>query len=217
MNGISLRRLFDFLAIVTVAVVLLALAWQFGQVASQTPIARGDVPTAAVESLADSPDLQLRLPLERIGMELSQEALPGDSAEAVALLERRCREVLAEADQWVLSLAISDEERQLLNSIADVSPVISQAGEAESPLPLFPLQHPTGRVGVREFSSRVGDAASQGRRLLCWGFILGEGTDAQTVWFARPREKLPGAGSQSFPQASTTTPIPSSREEGHAP
>lgn len=205
------RRLFDFLAIVIVALVLLGLAWQVGRVTSQTPVSQDDILSAAVESVGITPEIQLLLPLERIGMELSQEAIPENSKKAVAYLEGRCREVLAHADQWVLSLAISEEERQLLNSIAEVTPVTSEAGPGTSPLAIFPLSHPTGRVGVREFNSLPGDAASPARRLLCWGFILGEGTDAQTVWFARPREKLAGAETHS------SIPIPPSREQGHAP
>ena len=71
MNRVSLWRLFDFLAIVAVAVVLLGLAWQVGQVTSQVPGSQGEVPTALVNNLSDGSILQLRLPLERIGMEHS--------------------------------------------------------------------------------------------------------------------------------------------------
>ena len=205
MNRISLRRLFDFLAIVIVALVLLGLAWQVGQVTSQTPVSPVDA-SSAVEHLADIPDLQLRLPLERFGMEMTRESIPGNPDRAIKHLEGLCRDVLDEADNWVLSLAMTEDEKAVLKSIPEASPLDSRTGSRGWRSTMFSTTSPAGRACVRESITRSGDTASPGRRLLCWGFILGEGTDAQTVWFARPREKLPGVASRS------SALVPTSRE-----
>ena len=202
-NRLSLRRLFDFLAIVIVALVLLGLAWQVGQVTSQTPGPRTAPPLNEIDHLVDGTDLELRLPLERFGMELTREAVPGAPNLAMARLEEQCRQVLTEADSWVLSLAVSAQELAILEQIKVAVPAETRISTGEVRYSTFRLNTPTGQACVREYAGRSGEADSSARRLLCWGFILGEGTDSQTVWFASPREKLPGAGTRVYsPSAS---------------
>lgn len=178
------RRVFDLCVIVGLACGLLALAWQVAP-RPQTP---SSTMFAADSALPDTPELQLFLPLERSGMVLSRESVPGGSQLAIDSLERKCREVLAESNLWVLSLAVSDEERQLLERIDDASPLTFDSAPGSSEPGIYPLTHPTGRMGIREPASA---GAAPGRRLLCWGLIMSEGTESQTVWFVRPREKLP--------------------------
>lgn len=206
MNRPSLRRLFDFLAIVTVAVVLLGLAWQVRQATSQTPGSQNAPPAAEIDSLVNGTDLQLRLPLNRFGMEMTREAIPGDSATAMVHLDELCSQILAEADSWVLSLAVSEQELAVLEQIRSASPLETRISSGEVRYSIYRLHTPAGRACVREHVAQRGEADSSAQRLLCWGFILGEGTDSQTVWFARPREKLPGAGTRVF------TPAPAIRE-----
>jgi len=197
-NRLSLRRLFDFLAIVIVALVLLGLAWQVGQVASQTPGPRTAPPLNEFDHLVDGTDLELRLPLERFGMELTCEATPGAPDLAMARLEEQCRQVLTEADSWVLSMAVSAQELAILEQIKVAVPAETRSITGEDRYSIFLLNTPTGLACVCEYAGRPGKADSPARRLLCWGFILAEGTDSQTVWFARPREKLPGAGTRAY-------------------
>ncbi len=180
-----LRRLFDTLVIVAIAVGLLGLAWR---VAGERGLDKAAPPSPLITSptLPDSPELPLHFPLEKLGMQLTRESVAGDAQHAIADLERKCEEVLASADEWVLSLAISLEEQQLLDSLAGTEPLTGPFTQLSSTVQLFPLTQPTGRAGVRS-----GSGAPVGRRLICWGFIAAEGTERQTVWFARPREKLP--------------------------
>ena len=206
MNRPSLRRLFDFLAIVTVAVVLLGLAWQVGQVTSQTPGSPSAPPSAEIDNLVNRSDLQLRLPLNRFGMEMTREAIPGDSAIAMAHLDELCRQIVAEADSWVLSLAVSEQELAVLEQIQSATLLETRISSGEVRYSIYRLHTPAGRACVREHVAQRGEADSLAQRLLCWGFILGEGTDSQTVWFARPREKLPGAETRVY------TPAPAIRE-----
>jgi len=186
------RRVFDLLVIIGMACGLLGLAWQVGREA-QPPLARSSAELAH----PDTPELQLLLPLERIGMLLSRKSIPGAPTLAIDDLERKCREVLSESDHWVISLAISPEEQHLLETIAGESPISRGVELSAAQLPIYPMTHPTGRVGVREAAALAGNAAASGRRLLCWGFILAEGTESQTVWFARPRHKLSSSDSQA--------------------
>lgn len=202
----NISRLFDFLAIVIVALVLLGLAWQVGKVISQTPESRSDVSTA-IEDFVDTPELQLCLPLERLGMEMSREMIPGGRDIAVAHLEGQCRDVLDVADQWVLSLAVTEEEHAALKSITEATPLDRRTGLRGWRSAMLSTTSPTGRACVRETMAQPGDTASPERRLLCWGFILGEGTDAQTVWFARPREKLSEVAARSATPASIKSRI----------
>ena len=281
------RRVFDLLVIVGLACGLLSLAWQLA--VHRQPLA---VPRSAADSvLPDTPELQLLLPLERSGMVLSRESVPGGSQLAIEHLERKCREVFAESDSWVLSLAVSDEERRLLEQINGVSPISCDSNPGSAETRLYPLTHPTGRMGIRvsvphvaqvkQFTTEArrhgerqvsgesawsaepfqrrnttrdesaplfamravrhsleprtalrsqffsvppclrgksrldgqptwrlhalgilepaGPGAAPGGRLLCWGFILSEGTESQTVWFARPREKLPPSAPREGP------------------
>lgn len=206
MNRLSLRRLFDVLAIVIVTLILLGLAWLVGQVTSQTAGPRSDLPLTEIDQLVEGIDLELQLPLQRVGMEMTREAIPGDPALAMAHLEEQCRLIQAEADSWVLSLAVSEPELAVLEQIKAATLLETRIGSGEFRYSTFLLSRPPGRACIRELASRPGEADSSARRLLCWGFILGEGTDSQTVWFARPGEKLPGAGTRVDP------PTPAHRE-----
>jgi len=194
-------RLFDFLAIVIVAWILLGLAWQVGRVTSRTPGPRTAPPLNEIDQLVDETDLQLRLPLERFGMEMTREAVPGTADLAMAHLEEQCRQVLTEADSWVLSLAVSEQELAVLEQIKAATPLETRISPGEVRYSTYRVNSPTGRACVREYAGRSGEADSSARRLLCWGFILGAGTDSQTVWFVRPREKLPGAGTRVYSPA----------------
>ncbi len=215
------RRVFDLLVIVTIAAGLLALA---GQVASQrgreeaTPLAN----SLDGNQLPDTPELQLLLPLEQFGMVLTREHVEGHSEQALVALEQRCAEVLTAADEWVLSLVVSSEEEQLLNSLVGTESLPGPLDQPKTSVRLFPLTQPTGRAGVRGItptghpvtpavessqtakqnmgereqeeqspSDDSGSGALAGRRLICWGFIVSDGAGGHTVWFARPREKLP--------------------------
>ena len=171
------------LVIVAIAVGLLGLAWR---VAGERGLDKAAPPSPLITSptLPDSPELQI--PLEKFGMRLTREPVAGEAQQAITDLERKCDEALASADEWVLSLAVSPEEQQLLDSLAATEPLTRPFTQLTSSVQLFPLTQPTGRAGVRSGS---GDAV--GRRLICWGFIAAEGKQGQTVWFARPREKLP--------------------------
>ena len=247
------RRVFDLLVIVVIACGLLGWAWQVARERGRVAEApRESSLTGATPSLPESPQLQLLLPLEKFGMVLTRQHVEGSSEQALAALDQRCREVLASADEWVLSLAVSPEEQQLLDSLAKTEPLsdIEAAtsvvfrsakerpfAERQSTLPgpsdpskpsahLFPLTQPSGRAGVRDQASRGGSltpalsptmessqspepnvgareqkeqspkaatdtSAVAGRRLICWGFIVSDGAEGHTVWFAQPREKVP--------------------------
>lgn len=180
-----LRRLLDLLVITAIVVGLLGLAWR---VARQRGLEKTAPHSTSITSpsLPNSPELQLQIPLEKFGMQLTREPVAGDAQQAIADLERKCEEVLASADEWVLSLVVSPEEQKLLDSLAATEPLTGPFTQFTSSVQLFPLTLPTGRAGVRS-----GSGAPVGRRLICWGFIAAEGKQGQTVWFARPREKLP--------------------------
>ncbi len=238
------RRVFDLLVIVAVAGGLLGLAWQVARQRGRVEEAPLGSPLAGATSpLPETPELQLTLPIEKFGMVLTRQHVEGDSVQALAALDQRCREVLASADEWVLSLAVSPEERQLLDSLAGTEPLPGNGSvvfrsakerpfaERKATLPgpsaqLFPLTQPTGRVGIRVSRSMggpltpalsptmessqpaepnvgereqkeqspvdaTGSGAVAGRRLICWGFIVSDGAEGHTVWFAQPREKWP--------------------------
>ncbi len=238
--------MFDLLVIVSIASGLLGLAWALARERGRKEAA----PLAASSTgpqLSEAPELQLRLPLEKFGMVLTREHVEGNSQQALAALDQRCTEVLAAADEWVLSLAVSPEEQQLLDSLIGTEPLAwDEDGErvvfrsakghpfAERKATLwqlFPLTQPTGRAGIRGViptsvpltpalsptveslqnvtpnvgereqeeqspSDDSGSSAAAGRRLICWGFIVSDGGDGHTLWFARPREKLPRSVSQ---------------------
>ena len=215
------RRVFDLLVIVAVAGGLLGLAWQVARQRGRVEEAPLGSPLAGATSpLPEPPELQLTLPIEKFGMVLTRQHVEGDSVQALAALDQRCREVLASADEWVLSLAVSPEEQQLLDSLAGTEPLPGSSAQ------LFPLTQPTGRVGIRVSTSMggpltpalsptmessqpaepnvgereqkeqslkdaTGSGAVAGRRLICWGFIVSDGAEGHTVWFAQPREKWP--------------------------
>ncbi len=221
------RRVFDLLVIVAVAGGLLGLAWQVARQRGRVEAAPLGSPLAGATSpLPETPELQLKLPIEKFGMVLTRQHVEGDSVQALAALDQRCREVLASSDEWVLSLAVSPEEQQLLDSLTGTEPL---PGPPDLPWPsaqLFPLTQPTGRVGIRVSTSMggpltpalsptmessppaeptvgereqkeqspvdaTGSGAVAGRRLICWGFIVSDGAEGHTVWFAQPREKWP--------------------------
>ena len=182
--------MFDLLVIVMVAVGLLGIAWKLAQ--SDAPLEQPPL-ISVDDTLPNSDELQLLLPLERIGMVLSQESIAGDAQVAIDHLEQKCRMVLATPDEWVLSLSVSDEEQRLLEATQDGTPIPLGQESLPSGTKIYPLVSPTGRVGIQE---ATGPGALLGRRLLCWGFTLSEGVDTQTIWFARPREKLPPSGSR---------------------
>ena len=69
MKHFPFRRVFDLLVIIGIACGLLGLAWQVGR-ESLPPLARSSAELAH----PDTPELQLLLPLERIGMVLSRES-----------------------------------------------------------------------------------------------------------------------------------------------
>ena len=248
------RRVFDLLVIVAVACGLLGLAWKVARERGRVEEASLESPlSGATPSLPESPELPLLLPLEKFGMVLTRQPVEGDSERALAALDQQCREVLASADEWVLSLAVSPEEQQLLDSLVGTEPLpeieastsVVFRSAKERPFAerkatltgpsvrLFPLTQPTGRAGVRGDVPRGGPltpalsppvesspkaeptggereqspssgtvpGAVAGRRLICWGFIVSDGAEGYTVWFAQPREKLPRSVSR----------------EGHAP
>ena len=181
------RRVFDLLVIVLVAWGLLAVAWHVARTrgrAEEVLLAT----SGAAPLQPESPELQFPLPLETFGMVLTRQHVKGEAAQALATLDRRCREALASADEWVLSLAVSPEEQRLLDSLAGTEPLPAPSDQTAPSAPLFPLTQPIGRAGVRGGN---GSGAATGRRLICWGFILSDGAEGYTVWFAQPREKLP--------------------------
>ncbi len=192
LRHIPFRRLLDLLVIVALAGGLLWLAWLVAKERSVPPPAPLTTATPA-PALSDPTELKLLLPLERIGMVLSRESIPGEAPLAIDHLEQRCRAVLASSEEWVLSLAVSEDEQQLLDAIAGAAALPVEQASLPGQTRLYSLSSPTGRVGTRE---ATGEGALPGRRLLCWGFVLSEGTDEQTVWFARPREQLPRSGSR---------------------
>lgn len=183
--------------IVAIAGGLLGLAWNLAR--ERGPEETAPLATSLTSpTLPRTPEIQLHLPLEKFGMLLTREPVAGDAQRAIAGLERQCGEVLASSDEWVLSLAVCEEEQQLLDSLTGSEPIVGELNQSSTTTQLYPLTHPTGRAGIRIGS---GAGAAAGRRLICWGFIAAEGTESQTVWFARPRVKLPR----------TSSP------EGHAP
>lgn len=225
------RRVFDLLVIVAIAAGLLGLAWWVARDRGRkgaAPLATSVPDTPGPET----PELQLLLPLEKFGMVLTREHVDGRAEQAVTALDQRCRKVLAAADEWVLSLAVSPEEQQLLDSLDQVEPLPGPPGSFASSAQLFPLHRPTGRAGVRQSAvegallapaliptikpslavepsagereqlepapakEESASAAPAGRRLICWGFIVSDGAEGHTVWFARPRDKLPRSVSQ---------------------
>ncbi len=232
------RRVFDLLVIVAVACGLLGLAWQVARERGRVEEAPLESPLAGdAPSLPETPELLLTLPLEKFSMLLTRQHVEGDSERALAALDQQCREVLAFADEWVLSLAVSPEEQQLLDSLVGTEPLSGEGGsvvfrsvkdrpvaERKATLAqLFPLTQPTGRAGIRGIAPTGGSltpalsppvesspkavpimrereqsprsvpvaGALVGRRLICWGFILSDGAEGYTVWFALPRAKLP--------------------------
>lgn len=205
MNPVVLRRLIDFVAIVAIAAILLGLAWSI----QPREVSGGASRSAAAVDQSQIPELQLRLPLGQMGIELSRDELSGDSSVALERLEQKCRDVLAESDSCVLSLVVSDEERRLLDSIAGVSPLLPESSRGETRRAIYPLTQPFGRVGVVEFDSSQGGTAPAVRRVLCWGFVLSRGSDSQTVWFASPRDKLPKV------EPHLPRPLPMNQHEGH--
>ncbi len=163
------RRVFDLLVIVVIACGLLGLAWRVTRDSGRADQAPRGSLSSTGRQMPDSPELQLLLPLEKFGMVLTRQHVEGNSEQALAVLDQRCREVLASADDWVLSLAVSPEEQQLLDSLVGTEPlsdtetsprvvVVSENersfAEQKTTLPghaawLFPLTRPTGRAGVR--------------------------------------------------------------------
>ena len=142
------RRVFDLLVIVTIAGGLLGLAWRVARERGRqeaAPLAS----SLAGGQLPETPELQLLLPLEKFGMVLTREPVEGDSQQALAALEQRCTEVLAAADEWVLSLAVSPEEQQLLDSLVGAEPLPGPLDQHMTSVRLFPLTQPTGRAGIR--------------------------------------------------------------------
>jgi hypothetical protein len=167
------RRVFDLLVIVVIACGLLGLAWrvtrerlQVEEVSRGSPLAGGSLPSP------ETPELSLTLPLEKYGMGLTRQHVEGDSQQALAALDQQCREVLASAEEWVLSLAISPEEQQLLDSLGGLKPLpdieavprVGSRSASERPFAprkatlaqLYPLTQPTGRAGVREMTPQGG-------------------------------------------------------------
>ena len=193
---IPFRRVLDLLVIVALAGGLL---WLAGQVAGERQTPQSPVADSLPSDPANAelPELQLLLPLERIGMVLSQETILGDPQSAMDHLDQKCREALASPDDWGLSLVVSEEEQRLLDATAaHESPLADLPESIPQGTRLYPLDSPPGRVGVRE---ATGAGAGTVRRLLCWGFILSAGADSHTVWFARPREKFPRSDSRESP------------------
>ena len=118
------RRVFDLLVIVVIASGLLGLAWKVARERGRVEEASLESPlSGATPSLPESPELPLLLPLEKFGMVLTRQPVEGDSERALAALDQQCREVLACADEWVLSLAVSPEEQQLLDSLVATEPL----------------------------------------------------------------------------------------------
>ncbi len=147
------RRVFDLLVIVAMAGGLLGLAWKVARERGREQAA----PLAS--SLAGSPlpeaaKLQLLLPLEKFGMVLTREPVEGNSQQALVALEQRCTEVLAVADEWVLSLAVSPEEQLMLDSLVGAEPLPGPLDQPLAAVRLFPLTQPTGRAGIREPATR---------------------------------------------------------------
>ena len=190
------RRVFDLLVIVVIACGLLALAWRVARKNGRADEAPSGSLSSTAPPMSESPELQLLLPLEKFGMVLTRQHVDGHSEQALAVLDQRCREVLASADDWVLSLAVSPEEQQLLDALVGTEPLPGSRNQSPPLAQLYPLTQPTGRAGIRDDSG-----AAAGRRLICWGFIVSDGAGGSTVWFAQPREKLPRSVSR----------------EGHAP
>ena len=190
------RRVFDLLVIVVIACGLLGLAWRVAREGGRTDEEPKGSLSATDPPMPESPELQLLLPLEKFGMVLTRQHVDGHSEQALAVLDQRCQEVLAAADDWVLSLAVSPEEQQLLDSLVGTEPLPGSSNQSPPLAQLYPLTQPTGRAGIRD-----GSGAAAGRRLICWGFIVSDGADGYSVWFAQPREKLPRSVSR----------------EGHAP
>ncbi len=170
------RRVFDLLVIVVIASGLLGLAWKVARERGRVEEASLESPlSGATPSLPESPELPLLLPLEKFGMVLTRQPVEGDSERALAALDQQCREVLACADEWVLSLAVSPEEQQLLDSLVATEPLpwdgesvvfrsakerpfaerkatIQAERKATLTNPsaqLYPLTQPTGRAGIR--------------------------------------------------------------------
>ena len=130
-----LGRVFDLLAIATVAVAILWIAWMSTRSQSaQTP------PT-----MPALPELDLQLPIAGKGMLLSKESVPGDRRQALGQLHQMCLKVLEQ--QVVLSLEIGAEERRLLEYCTPDSRVT--APPAGAPLP------PGEGLGVRDFAQPV--------------------------------------------------------------
>jgi hypothetical protein len=130
-----LGRVFDLLAIATVAVAILWIAWMStrGQKAPAPP------------NMPALPELDLQLPIAREGMLLSKVSVRGDRRQALEQLQRMCWDVVEQ--QAVLPLEIDDEERRLLAYCTPDSRVT--APPAGSPLP------PGEGLGVRDFAQPV--------------------------------------------------------------
>lgn len=190
-----MRRIVDFLVIVIMAAGLLAVAWHLSTSPAdrKLPPYQVNVESEHKRTGLGLPELPLLVPIENIGMSLSREAVPGTAQHGVAHLEQRCREVLSVEATWVLPLVVTPEEQRLLDSTSAASP--DSVTNVSPHAILYSLRSPTTRIGVR---GPVGEGAATGRRLLCWGFIAAEGTEQQTVWFARPRQNL---ASDSVPGA----------------
>ena len=103
---IPFRRVLDLLVIVALAGGLL---WLAGQVAGERQTPQSPVADSLPSDPANAelPELQLLLPLERIGMVLSQETILGDPQSAMDHLDQKCREPSSPPDAIVPSGAMA--------------------------------------------------------------------------------------------------------------
>lgn len=143
------RRVFDLFVIVAIAGGLLGLAWNLASERGRKAAAMLAASSPGTP-LPETLERPLLIPLEKSGMVLTREHVDGPAEQALAALDQRCREVLATDDEWVLSLAVSPEEQQLLDSLVLAEPLPGPHAPLASSAQLFPLHRPAGRAGVRE-------------------------------------------------------------------
>ncbi len=184
------RRFGDLMGIATIGLVLVAVAGRLAWRGSDD-FAVQHPPVVAEES----PSHWVGLPAQ--GVEVTRQSVPGDHAAAVALLDRLCDEALQRPHDWVLSLAPSSTEDELLKTAQQSAP-LPLAGRRDAHLTqIYPLANPLGRVGVATNGTSGNSAAAP--RVICWGFVLSQADEGHTVWFARPRDRIARSPSQGPP------------------
>lgn len=184
-------RVLDVLAIATICGLLLIVIWRN----TQAP-GTASVPTNSNSTLRD---INLELPIADQGMLLTKDSIPGNQQAALVSLQQKCESVLSRAQEWVLPLDIREEEQRHLALCRDEARLHSTVSIPGCAIYIMPQR--AGLIGVREpatESTRVPGTVT-GRRVICWGFVVSDGANGHSLWFARPALSLPAATKGTVP------------------